>query len=296
MDIVRFAINKPVTVTVGVILIVMFGLIGLTAIPIQLTPTVDRPIITVETTWPGRSPQEIVDEIVKNQEEELKNVSNLKRMTSTSSQGTANISLEFYIGSSIPRARQEVSDALRQVSAYPEQVEEPRISVADGSSENAIAWIITDLDPAYIDQFPGFDITHLYNAMDKEIKPELERIDGVAEVNIYGGREREARVYVDHFELAQRGLNLPELVAALRGENRNVSAGTISESKRDYRVRLIGQYETPEQVLETVVAYRDGQPVYVKDVATVELKHKKQQNFIHSFGHPSIAIDRKSVV
>ena len=64
MDIVGFSIKKPVTVTVGVILIVMFGLIGLTAIPIQLTPTVDRPVITVETVWPGRSPQEIVDEIV----------------------------------------------------------------------------------------------------------------------------------------------------------------------------------------------------------------------------------------
>mgnify|MGYP003109708900 CR=1 FL=1 len=291
MDIVRFAINKPVTVTVGVILIVMFGLIGLTAIPIQLTPTVDRPIITVETVWQGRSPQEIVDEIVKEQEEELKNVGNLKRMTSTSSQGTATIQLEFYIGSSIPRARQEVSDALRQVSEYPEQIEEPKISVADGSSENAIAWIITDLDPDFIDQFPGFDITHLYDALDKEVKPELERIDGVAEVNIYGGREREARVYVDNFELAQRGLNHVELVNALRGENKNVSAGTIAESKRDYRIRLIGQYETPEQILETVVAYRDGQPVYVKDVATVELGHQKRRGFVRSFGHPSIAMN-----
>ncbi len=291
MDIVGFSVKKPVTVTVGVILIVMFGLIGLTAIPIQLTPTVDRPIITVETVWPGRSPQEIVDEIVKKQEEELKNVGNLKRMTSTSSQGSANIQLEFYIGSSIPRARQEVSDSLRQVSEYPEQVEEPRISVADGSSENAIAWIITDLDPAFVDQYPGFDITHLYNALDKEIKPELERIDGVAEVNIYGGREREVRVYVDSFQLAQRGLNHLQLVNALRGENRNVSAGTIAESKRDYRVRLVGQYETPEQLLETVVAYRDGSPVYVKDVATVEVGHEKRRGFVRSFGHPSIAMN-----
>lgn len=291
MDIVKFAIEKPVTVTVGVILIVMFGLIGLTAIPIQLTPTVDRPIITVETVWPGRSPQEIVDEIVKKQEEELKNVGNLKRMTSTSSQGTATVQLEFYIGSSVPRARQEVSDSLRQVSDYPDQVEEPKISVADGSSENAIAWIIVDLDPAQVENFPGFDITHLYNALDKEVKPELERIEGVAEVNVYGGREREARVYVDNFELAQRGLNHVELVNALQRENRNVSAGTIAESKRDYRVRLIGQYETPEQILETVISYRDGQPVYVKDVATVELGHEKRRGFVRSFGHPSIAMN-----
>lgn len=291
MDIVRLAISKPVGVTVGVILLVMFGLIGLTAIPIQLTPTVDRPVITVSTFWPGRSPQEVVDEIVKKQEEELKNVANLRRMTSLSSQGAATIELEFYIGASIARAQQEVSDSLRQVPDYPEEVEEPQITVADGASENAIAWIITDLNPESYKDFPGFDITQLFDALDKEVKPELERIDGVAEVNIYGGREREARVYADSFALAQRGLNHLDLVSALRSENRNTSAGTIAESKRDYRVRLIGQYETTEQILETVVAYRDGNPVYVKDVATVELGHEKRRGFVRSFGHPSIAMN-----
>ncbi|MEZ6319453.1 MAG: efflux RND transporter permease subunit, partial [Phycisphaerales bacterium] len=256
MDIVRFSISKPVSVTVGVILLVMFGLIGLTEIPIQLTPTVDRPIITVTTSWPGRSPEEIVDEIVKKQEEELKNVSNLKRMKSVSSQGQGEITLEFYIGSSVPRALQEVSDSLRQVSDYPDEVEEPRIKAADGASENAIAWIIIDVDPKVAGNYPDFDISTLFDPLDKEVKPYLERIDGVAEVNIYGGREREARVYVDSFALAQRGLNHGDVVNALRQENRNVSAGTISEGKRDYRVRLLGQYETPEQISNTIIAYR----------------------------------------
>ena len=291
MDIVRFSISKPVSVTVGVILLVMFGLIGLTEIPIQLTPTVDRPVITVTTSWPGRSPEEIVDEIAKKQEEELKNVSNLKRMKSVSTQGQAEVTLEFYIGSSVPRALQEVSDALRQVSSYPEEVEEPRIKAADGASENAIAWIIIDVDPAVVNNYPDFDVSTLYDPLDKEVKPYLERIDGVAEVNIYGGREREARVYVDPFALAQRGLNHGDVVNALRQENRNVSAGTISEGKRDYRVRLLGQYESPEQVSNTIVAYRDGMPVYVRDVATVEIGYEKRRGFVRTFGHPSIAMN-----
>ncbi len=291
MDIVRLSIRRPVGVAVGVILLVLFGLIGLTSIPIQLTPTVDRPVIKVETVWPGRSPQEIVDEIVKKQEEELKNVSNLRRMTSVSSQGSASIELEFYVGSDIGRAQQEVSDSLRQVPDYPEEVEEPRITVASGASENAIAWIIVDLDPAYEASFPGFDITALYDALDKEVKPELERIDGVAEVNIFGGREREVRILADSYALAQRGLNHLDLVNALRRENRNISAGTIDESRLSYRVRLIGQYDTPERILDTIVAYRQGVPVYVKDVATVELGYEKRRGFVRSLGHPSIAIN-----
>src|SRR5690606_7316511 len=81
------------------------------------------------------------------------------------------------------------------------------------------------------------------------------------------------------------------LITALRRENVNTSAGTISEGKRDYRVRVIGQYESPDEVLQSVVAIRDGKPVYVRDVATVELGHTKQRGFVRSFGYPSIAMN-----
>lgn len=291
MDIVKLSIAKPVSVAVGVILVVMFGLIGLTAIPIQLTPTVDRPIISVTTAWPGRSPQEVVDEITKKQEEQLKNVANLKKMVSVSFEGSSEITLEFMISADINRALQEVSDSLRQVEAYPTEVEEPAIKAADGASENAIAWIITELPEDKIPLHPGFDITTLYDAMDKEIKPFLERIDGVAEVNIYGGREREVRILADSTALAQRGLNHVDVVNALRGENRNVSAGTIAQGKRDYRVRLIGEFDSPEQILETIIAYREGRPVYVRDVATVEIDYEKRRGFVRTFGHPAIAMN-----
>ena len=291
MDIVRLAISKPVGVTVGVLLVVMFGLIGLGAIPIQLTPTVDTPLVTVSTAWPGRSPQEIVEEITKEQEERLKNVANLRTMTSTSNEGNASIVLEFELGSDITRALQEVSDALRQVPDYPEDANEPTIQAAGAGPENAIAWIIIDLDPAFADQYPDFDITTIYNALDKEMKPFLERIDGVAEVNIYGGREQEVRVMVDQEALAQRALTHADVVGALRGENQNVSAGSIAEGKRDYRVRVVGQFKTEEDVLSTIVAYRDSGPVYVRDVAEVEIGYQKKRGFVRSLGYPSIAVN-----
>lgn len=291
MDIVKYSISKPVTVAVGVILVVMFGLIGLTAIPVQLTPTVDRPVITVGTNWPGRSPQEVVDEITKKQEEQLKNVSNLRKMVSTSSEGRSEITLEFTITADINRALQEVSDSLRQVESYPAEVEEPSIKAADGASENAIAWIITELPTDKMAKHPGFDITTLYDALDKEVKPYLERIEGVAEVNIFGGREREVRVLVDPVQLAQRGLNHLDVVGALRGENRNVSAGTIAQGKRDYRVRLVGEFSSPDQIMETIITYRDGRPVMVKDVATVEIDYEKRRGFVRTFGHPALAMN-----
>lgn len=169
MDLIKFAISKPVAIAVGVILILMFGLIGLGAIPIQLTPTVDRPVVTINTNWPGRSPQEVVDEIAKEQEERLKNVANLKSMRSVSREGGCTINLEFYIGTSMSRALQEVSDALRQVPDYPEEVDEPAIEAAEGSAENAIAWIIIDVDPEKKAKHPDYDITTLFTVMDREV-------------------------------------------------------------------------------------------------------------------------------
>jgi hydrophobic/amphiphilic exporter-1 (mainly G- bacteria), HAE1 family len=291
MDIIKWSIMRPVSVAVGVLLVVLFGLIGLGAIPIQLTPTVDRPIITVTTDWPGRSPEEIIDQITRRQEERFKSVSNLKSMRSTSREGAAEVTLEFMVGASMPRALQEVSDALRQVPRYPEDVREPRVKAAEGASENAIAWIIIDLDPAAAPRHPGFDITTLFDAIDREVKPYLERIDGVAEVNVYGGRPKEVHVLLDAVALAQRGLTYQDVIDALRRENSNISAGTVAEGKRDYRVRVVGQFETLDDVLSTIVAYRDARPVYVRDVGSAEVGYQKQRGFVRSLGHPSLAMN-----
>ncbi len=291
MDIVGFVLRKPVTVTVGVILLVLFGLIGLRAIPVQLVPDVDRPVITISTPWPGRTPQEVVEDVTKEQEEQLKNVTNLKRMRSVSQESGSAITLEFYLGSDISRALQEVSDALRRVPAYPADVDEPTIKAADGASENAIAWIIFEVHPDDVAAHPEFDITTIQDTLNDEVKPLIERIDGVAEVNIFGGREREARVLVNPTALAQRGLSYSELLNALRSENRNISAGSVAEGRRDWRVRVTGQFQSESDVLDTVIAWRDGRPVKVRDVADVEIGYTKSRGFVRAFGQPSIAMN-----
>jgi len=290
MDIIRLAISKPVGVSVGVILTIMFGVIGLGAIPVQLTPTVDRPIVTVTTSWPGRSPQEVVDEVTKEQEEFLKNVDGLKTMRSISRQGEAEITLEFYLGTDIDRARTEVSDRLRQVPEYPEDVEEPVVEAAESSVDNAIAWLIIDLDPAHQQDHPDFDIAEIGDRVEEDIKPALERIDGVARVQVFGGRAREMQVLLDPQELVDRELTYQDVLTALRRENTNISAGTIDEGKREVRVRAIGRFGDGEEILRTVVAYRDGKPVYVGDLGEVRQDFEKQRGFVRSLGQPSLAM------
>ncbi len=290
MDLIRWSITRPVAVSVVVMLVVLFGLIGLVAIPVQLTPTVDRSVVTVDTIWPGRGPEEVVDEITRKQEQQLKNVANLRSMRSVSRQGGNTISLEFALGSDITRALQDVADALRRVPSYPEDVSEPTVKAAEDGAIEAIAWLIIDLDPAKAAEHPGFDISTLYTAVDRELRPYLERVEGVAEVNVYGGRERQAHVRVEPAALASRGLTHQDVVDALRRENVDTSAGTVDEGKREIRVRVVGQFRSVAEIESTVIAYRDAKPVYVRDVGSASLGHERSQGFVRSLGRPCLAL------
>ena len=283
MGIIRFAIDNPVKVAVAVILLVLFGMLSIFRIPIQLTPDVDRPLVTVSTFWEGASPQEIEREIVDRQEEKLKGVRNLKKMTSTSQEAMASVTLEFYVGTDTDAALQDVSEKLRQVTGYPEEMDEPTIEATGAEMSNTIAWII-------FRGAPGEDVSDLKDFVEDDIKPILERAEGIARVEVYGGREREVKVIVDAYKLAARGLTFRDVEQALRRQNDNISAGTINQGKRDYTYRTVGQYEQVQDVESTVVAYRDGGPVFVRDVAEVQNTFKKQFAFVKSVGDYVLAL------
>lgn len=284
MDPIRFAIDNPVKVTVGVILVLLAGLLALVRIPVQLTPDVDAPVITIRTDWTGRSPEEIEREIIEEQEDVLKGLSNLKKMTAVASEGQAEIELEFFIGTDMNVARLEVSDALRQVPQYPPQVDEPVTKTGESDAESPIAWLILDCTD------PDFDVQTLGDYAQDRIKPDLERVKGVSEVRVYGGREREVHIRFDLWRLAHHGVTFNQLQRALQLENINLSAGDLAEQSRDWRVRTVGQYEDLDQIRSTVVAYTDGGPLRIRDLAEVAMSFEKRRMFVRSKGEIALAL------
>jgi len=283
VDPIRFAINSPVKIAVGVILVVLFGLLSILEVPVQLTPDVDKPVITVQTRWSGASPQEIESEIIDRQEDKLKSVSNLLKMTSESSQGSGKIKLEFPVSVDKDIAYRDVSDKLRQVSGYPEEVDEPIMSATDDNMANTIAWLM-------LYSQNGEDISELKTFVFDNVKPQLERADGISNVDVYGGRDREVQILVDAYLVAARGITLRDVETALRRQNKNISAGVIEQGKRDYTYRTIGEYQHIEDIEDTVIAYKQGGPVRVRDVAKVVDGFKKPVSFVRSKGHPVLAI------
>ncbi|WP_428938938.1 efflux RND transporter permease subunit [Fontivita pretiosa] len=299
MSFVERCIRQPVAVAVVVLLVVIFGMIGLLRVPVQLTPNVDQPVISVTTRWFGASPQEIEQEILQEQEEVLKTLSGLRQMTSEAFEGEGSVRLEFFVGVDKQAALNEVRDKLSQVPEYPPQVDRPNIESVDSSSRDWIAWMLVrplNNDPANVKPGPGFngDVTELQTFLEDFVKPELERGEGVESVQVLGGREREMQVRVDMQKLAARGISVDQFVEALRQENLNVSAGAIPLGKRDISIRAMGQYDDPEQIRNTVVGWTAaGAPVYVRDVADVGIGFKRQVSFVRSEGQDVMALNAK---
>ncbi|MDD9819637.1 MAG: efflux RND transporter permease subunit, partial [Nitrospira sp.] len=285
MNIIQFAIRYPVTTIVGVIFVVLFGCVSLIQLPIQLTPDVSKPEITVSTRWPGASPKEVEREVVDKQEEQLKGVEGLEKMFGESSYDSAEIILQFPAGTNIDTSLLHVANRLNQVKAYPDEVDEPVIRSAD-TRGNAMAWFIFEPlegNPIEIDTLRDF--------AEDVIQARFERIPGVAASNVYGGRKRELRVLVDPMKLAMRSLTVQDLAQALDRENRDFSAGDFDEGKRSYIVRTVGEYRSPEDVSNVIIAGRNGLPVYVRDVATVSIAYTDPTTVVREMGRNSIAVN-----
>ena len=287
MIIVESAIRSPVKTAVGVILLLLFGILALLGIPVQLTPTVEEPLISVQTFWPGASPGEIEREIIDEQEEQLKGLDGLVKMSSSSQDSFGTINLLFEVGSDKGANLLKVSNRLEQVPVYPDEAQKPVILASD-PNQSAIAWFI--LLPAGESPYAD-EIWKLYDFVDDQIKPALERVPGVALSGFFGGREREMQVIVDPGTLATHQVTINQLAAALDRENRNYSGGDFAEGKRRYVVRTIGEYASVGEIEDVVVAVRNGVPLRVGDVARVELGYRKPFAKIFYRGEQMIAIN-----
>jgi HAE1 family hydrophobic/amphiphilic exporter-1 len=292
LKLVEGSVKQPVTVIVCVLLVVLAGVLALRKLPIQLTPTVSSTVVSVSTFWEGASPSEVERSIVEKQEEKLQGVAGIQQMTSVSSQGSGRVRLEFAVGTDPDAVMREVSDKLRQVQSYPPNVDQPVVEASDPENKDYIAWIVLEAGRGAIDaEGQPLDVRTLQDFAFDRLKPRIERVDGVSEVNCLGGSERELQVRFDSERLAQRGLTVDDLIAALNAANRNASAGTVHEAKNEVAVRAVGQFENPEQVAAVVVATRDGRAILVGDVAEVAVSYKKPTGFVRSSGEPVIAIN-----
>ncbi|MGL4400943.1 MAG: efflux RND transporter permease subunit, partial [Luteolibacter sp.] len=193
-------LRRGTLVTVVTAMILLLGIIAATRVPVQMIPDLDTRVITIDTRWPGATPQDVEKEIIIEQEEYLRGLPNLKRMTSEASSGSARIELEFPFGTDVNEALLRVNNALSQVPAYPENVDEPVLRTSSFSYNAFMSFRVFPLEGNPM----GLDMDMMRDFIEDRTRVQLERVPGVSQVEVNGGAQRQIQILVDAPKLAER--------------------------------------------------------------------------------------------
>ncbi|MBV61525.1 MAG: acriflavin resistance protein [Nevskiales bacterium] len=279
-------VRRGTLLTVAALVLCVLGLLAALRVPVQMIPDLEVREISVRTSWPGATPQDVEKEILIEQEEFLRAVPNLARLISYASTGRAEIELEFPFGTDITQALIDVNNALSQVPAYPETVDEPRVT-ADSFSQNAFMYY-------RVVPLPGnpraLDMDMMQDFIDDNVRTRMERVPGVSQVEVRGGAERQIQIFVDPAALAERGVSLTQLREAIRARNRDVSAGDLNTGKRRYLLRTVGRFDDLIDIEDLIIAREGDAVVRLRDVAELRLDHFELRRLSYAEGAPAITL------
>ena len=279
-------LKRGLLLTIVVLVVCVLGLVAVLRIPVQMIPDLEVRTVSVRTSWPGATPQDVEKEILIEQEEFLRNVPGLQRMISTADTGSARIELEFPFGIDINETLVRVNNALSEVPSYPATVREPRIYASSFSANSFMFFRVKPLpgNPR------GVDMDMIRDYVEDHVRTRMERVPGVSSVGVWGGAERQVQINIDAARLAERGLTLTDVRNAVRARNRDVSGGDIESGKRRYLLRTVGRFDSVESLEELVLSRRGDAITRLGDVARVRLDHYEIQSKSFVDGDPVISI------
>ncbi len=282
----EYILRHNTLIAVIVLILCVLGITAALNVPVQMIPDLEVRTINVDTHWPGATPQDVEKEILIEQEQYLRTLPNLRRMVSTANSGHANIALEFPFGVDINEALIRTNNALSQVSGYPENVDPPALTTFS-SSDNAFMYFRIG---ARAESGLDLDLPMLRDFLEDNVRPRLERVPGVSIVEVNGVAERQIRIEVNPYRLAERGLDMADVRDALRARNSDQSAGDLDSGKNRVLVRSIGRFKEPGDIGNLIVARRQGTLIRLAEVAEIKVSHHEINNLAFFNGEPSLIL------
>lgn len=258
----RKAVERPVTFLMTSLIVIGFGLFGLSNLRLDLYPDVSFPTVTVYTTYEGVAPEDMETLITRPIEEAVGSISGVRRIRSISNQGASVVKLHFNWGTDLYIAESDVRKELDFVRrTIPDEAEQPIVFSYDPNQEPVIVLTLTSNTRSSRD---------LRTIAKQDLEQQLERIPGVASVETSGGYERQINIDISNEQMRSYNLSISSIGDKLRQENIQVPAGELIEGRTIYSLRTIGEFKNVDQIRNTIIAVRDGEPLQLKDVATVE--------------------------
>ena len=286
MHLTRMALNNPAGVAVAVLLAGLMGVLAFFKLPIQLFPDIDEPAISIFTGWRAAAPSEVESEILEPEERALEGLPGLKELNSFAGPGGAFVNLRFAIGTDMQSTLIEVISRMNQLPPLPRDADAPRIALGDdggGGPNQTLSWFFVQLLPGT----PG-PVENYRRQIEDLMRSRIETIPGVATVTINAGAPEELQIVFDPQRAAELGIQLPR-VAAVAGNATDMSGGFVDIGRRQYTMRFAGRY-TPAQLADLVLEWRDGRPVRLGDIASVEVRRGDRTNIALQNGNPAIGL------
>lgn len=281
MNITRFSIQRPVGITMIIMLFVVLGLYSFHRIGVELLPALNTPYVTVSVNYPGAGAEEMELQVVKPLEDSLSSVAHLKHITSIARPERAFIIMEFDFTANADIAS---IDATKQVNAarrkLPDNIDEPVVIKRDITATPVLEIAVTSKQP----------LADIYTKANSVFKERLQRAEGVSEVTLYGGRDKEVAVEVDSNKLRFYNLSLSQIISKIKGENILLPAGTVFSDKSQTDVRLLAQYTTPDEITTLQVNNADGAAVPLKDVAVISEKDSRVTRYSRVNGSDAVSL------
>lgn len=280
MKISDFSVERPVTITMIVLAIILIGSISLSNLSLELLPDTEMPFLMIRTSYSGASPEEIEESITKVIEENAATLDGLDSLSSTSSEGSSLVSLEMEYGTDLTEAKNDMRDLISRIEdSLPDDADEPQILSFDPNSQAIMTLSIS-----------GKSLENLKSIAEDTISPALERISGVASVDISGGLEREIQINVNQQQLRGYGLNLSDISNAVSEVDANVSSGYIDEGNKEIMVRAIGNFNSIAEIRNLEIITSSGEPISLGDLAEVKDTYADRDNYSYLDGESSLGL------
>lgn len=282
MNITRFSIKRPIGISMIFALIVVLGIFSFFRIGVELLPEVDSPYISVIVSYPGASTESVEQQVTKPIEDVLSSISHFKQVRSATRPGRAEIFVEL---NSSANADLVAIEATKKVSSIrkelPDDIDEP-VVIKRSSDEYPIMEIAVTAP---------FEASDIYSMAENTFAERLQQAVGVADIKLSGGREKEIAIDVDKDRMNYYGLNLKDIIQAVKDENVLVSSGSVYSDVKQTTVRLNSQYLVPQEIESIHIATADGSYIDLKDVATVQTRDKRATTYSRIDGNDAVAIE-----
>lgn len=281
MSVSRLVVNRPVLFTIIFVVLTGLGLFFYSDLPVEMMPEIEYPMITVITSYSGAAPESVEKSITKPIEEALTSVTGVKELTSTSSEGSSRVMLEFDFGTNLDTATNDIRDKLDRVKRnLPDDADTPLIRIFNSSSMPIMRLAVRG----------DRDLGELRYIAENRIEDRLSQVEGVGDVNTYGGQVQAVQVELEQNRLDAYGLTIANIKSSLSKQNMELGGGDIETDTKEYLVRTTGEFKNVEEIAETVVAVRGGIPIHLYDLGKVFMGHKDKTSIASVNGEPGVYV------